>query len=869
MVHGKKIFLMIIAVILSGCSLFNPSSSNSNPHINSSQTGGDSGSLTSEETNDSSEINKKEAVLLSVEGATIDIDKKEVNMFVDENTTSVSLSNKITCSLDATWKLYYDKLGQTEIPTKIAASKDGSLKNGDNVFYIVVTSSDKRKVNVYTLTIYKSFLITLTYLFNNNVLKIEKIPTGYEKALDYVADIEGYKFNYWMDNNNKKINKITPYENVTFYANVTANQYTVTLDPNGGNISNNTKVVAYASNYVLPIPTRRGYTFAGWYDGNTQLTNEKGQSLSSWLISHNVTIEAKWTINEYVLSLVNSNNEAGNVTGAGTYIYNSSVTVTAVANEGYKFGGWYNSNGICISNESIYTFSMGLSNTLTAKWECIDITLNYIVNGNVVHTETYTLDEHINISYTCEVGEDEVFYGWYETPNFDSNTTMITTTQGLVIKSNTTYIYGAIYDKTLQIQDFTFTYKNSGYSITGYLGEKTNVRIPEIINGICVNEISTRAFEHHTNIYSVSIPSSVKSIGYYSFAGCTSLASIHIPSSVESIDDYAFSDCSSLTSIIIPNSITHIGFSILSNCNSLEKISTPSIGSYFGYLFGASSHAEVNKIPHSLREVSVRGGRIKRRAFYGCDFLTKLDCTGYIEDEAFFGCYSLESVTFFNKDKLFGKIFTTEGGYGGEAVIQYNSSNEATKYYIPKVKEVRTSLGVMEGAFSGCHFIESMLLSAEYNSSAQWYNFKTLGRIFGSHSYSWATETIQPNSYSTRETYYVPDDLKKIIIEGGDYIDAYTFMNCGYLETVVIENGITKIWEGAFSNCWSLETIVIPESVSGLGDAFYGCNSWNFTIYCEAISQPTGWSDTWNKYNHTVYWGGEWSYVNGVPTRNN
>ena len=41
--------------------------------------------------------------------------------------------------------------------------------------------------------------------------------------------------------------------------------------------------------------------------------------------------------------------------------------------------------------------------------------------------------------------------------------------------------------------------------------------------------------------------------------GCSSLTSITIPSSVTSIGDYAIEYCSSLTSITIPNSVTSIG----------------------------------------------------------------------------------------------------------------------------------------------------------------------------------------------------------------------------------------------------------------------------------------------------------------------
>ncbi len=45
-----------------------------------------------------------------------------------------------------------------------------------------------------------------------------------------------------------------------------AKELTVTFDPNGGTVDKETKEVIYGSTYgELPIPTREGYTFDGWY----------------------------------------------------------------------------------------------------------------------------------------------------------------------------------------------------------------------------------------------------------------------------------------------------------------------------------------------------------------------------------------------------------------------------------------------------------------------------------------------------------------------------------------------------------------------------------------------------------------------------
>ncbi len=69
---------------------------------------------------------------------------------------------------------------------------------------------------------------------------------------------------------------------------------------------------------------------------------------------------------------------------------------------------------------------------------------------------------------------------------------------------------------------------------------------------------------------SITITSSVTSLGSSCFYGCSSLTSIAIPSSVTSLGSSCFSGCSSLTSITIPSSVTFFGGYCFSNCSNIE-----------------------------------------------------------------------------------------------------------------------------------------------------------------------------------------------------------------------------------------------------------------------------------------------------------
>lgn len=70
--------------------------------------------------------------------------------------------------------------------------------------------------------------------------------------------------------------------------------YTVTFDANGGSVPTGTKSVPDGGRYgELPVPTRGGYTFEGWYtaaDGGTRVTASSAVSLSG-----NQTLYAHWS----------------------------------------------------------------------------------------------------------------------------------------------------------------------------------------------------------------------------------------------------------------------------------------------------------------------------------------------------------------------------------------------------------------------------------------------------------------------------------------------------------------------------------------------------------------------------------------------
>ena len=117
-----------------------------------------------------------------------------------------------------------------------------------------------------------------------------------------------------------------------------------------------------------------------------------------------------------------------------------------------------------------------------------------------------------------------------------------------------------------------------------------DIYIPKYIDGYEVIGIADKAFYNCKNIKSITIPSTVKSIGNYAFYKCTNLVSVTLPNSIESIGARAFSNCDSLTTIIIPNGVTSLEPATFWGCYNLTSITLPNSLTYIDdYVFDGCS----------------------------------------------------------------------------------------------------------------------------------------------------------------------------------------------------------------------------------------------------------------------------------------
>ena len=187
--------------------------------------------------------------------------------------------------------------------------------------------------------------------------------------------------------------------------------------------------------------------------------------------------------------------------------------------------------------------------------------------------------------------------------------------------------------------------------------KSSTVEIQKYVSGYLVSRIESNAFSYCSSLTSISISSSVTSIGRSAFSYCSSLFSISIPSSVTSIGDNAFSYCSSLVSISIPSSVTSIGDNAFSGCSSLTAItvdeSNPIYSSENNVLFSKKDKSLIRAgfglvkydIPSWVTSI---GGS----AFSHSSSLTSINIPSSVTsvgEYAFYGCSDLKTVRFKGK----------------------------------------------------------------------------------------------------------------------------------------------------------------------------------------------------------------------------
>ena len=225
------------------------------------------------------------------------------------------------------------------------------------------------EVELASLPAVESSFYNITLDANGGTVTPETLSVSTDESYTLpVPTRSGYTFTGWFLGETQILDG-TPVQltgDVTFVAHWAANTYTVTLDANGGTVTPETLSVSTDESYTLPVPTRSGYTFTGWFLGETQILDGTPVQLTG-----DATFVAHWAINTYTVTF-DWNYEDNQRTLQ--VAHGSSCTVPAITRKGYTLTGW-------LCGETRYTAGTSVTitenTTFTAQWKANTYTVEY------------------------------------------------------------------------------------------------------------------------------------------------------------------------------------------------------------------------------------------------------------------------------------------------------------------------------------------------------------------------------------------------------------------------------------------------------------------------------------------------------------
>ena len=123
-------------------------------------------------------------------------------------------------------------------------------------------------------------------------------PTGVEK--------DGYVIDGWFSDGVEWDFYTPVYEDMTLVANWVSDTSVVNFILDGGSMSVTSATYRYGESIVLPVPTKEGYVFTGWFYGDEPVSD------GPWSIHGDVTLLATWAKEKISLTYFDGEKQVGN-----------------------------------------------------------------------------------------------------------------------------------------------------------------------------------------------------------------------------------------------------------------------------------------------------------------------------------------------------------------------------------------------------------------------------------------------------------------------------------------------------------------------------------------------------------------------------
>ena len=285
--------------------------------------------------------------------------------------------------------IFGNAYGALPVPTKTGYTFAGWYTAKDGGTAITETTSVTKEG---THTLYAHWTVAAgTVVFDACGGKVEPVKKSVVFSEAYgelpVPSREGYTFAGWFTaaEGGKEVKSSTLVETVeehTLYARWTGKSFTVTFDACGGTVGTGTKKVTFADTYGdLPVPTRSGYAFVGWFtakEGGAQVLDSTKVTEAS-----NHTLYAQWSTNAYVVTFDACGGTVG--TANKTVVYGAAYgTLPEPKREGYTFVGWFTAREGGTEVKAATTVSAAANHTIYARWNINSYTAKW--NAGIGYT---------------------------------------------------------------------------------------------------------------------------------------------------------------------------------------------------------------------------------------------------------------------------------------------------------------------------------------------------------------------------------------------------------------------------------------------------------------------------------------------------
>ena len=415
-------------------------------------------------------------------------------MFANINIKNLDIRNVDMSNADTAKMFYNSTITKLYLPENAMKGYSLSSINGlTNIYYVKDEAKWTTLGNTvgtipvtYNYTGSSTEPATVTVEFNGNggiVTTSQKIINAGEVYGELPTPTRtGYTFDGWFTDktDGTKIVSTTKLISDTdhiLYAHWTKDivKATIELDANGGNVTPDSVEVIVDETYGnLPVPTRDGYTFAGWFSAATSGTEIKSSTTVTSTSARK--LYAHWTENVITVT-VTFNANGGEVSqGSTTVIYGKIYGSLPVPTKtGYTFNGWYTSaTGGTKVTESTNVISSS-SHTLYAHWTevitTVTVTLNAGVNASVSPSSLIINKDGKYGSLPTPVKEDYKFDGWYT--EVTGGTKVESTTKLVSDTAHTLYAHWSLssYMVTFSVGDGTVATSSKKVTIGEAYGE--------------------------------------------------------------------------------------------------------------------------------------------------------------------------------------------------------------------------------------------------------------------------------------------------------------------------------------------------------------------------------------------------------------